>query len=195
MLCIGAHAVRRAGLQAGETALVIGAGPIGLSVAQFAQLAGAEVMMMEVRAERLAFCESQLGITRLIDASADVLAQLRDYCGTELPQYVFDATGHPGSMQAAFEYVGHGGKLVLVGHYPGELSFSDPLFHGREMSLLASRNASQQDFDQVIDSLQSGQFSSQHWISHRATADDIADVFPAWLEPETGVIKAMLDLA
>src|SRR5258708_25089534 len=50
---IGAHAVRRAQIQPGETALVIGAGPIGFGVAQFARLAGADLLVADLSAARL----------------------------------------------------------------------------------------------------------------------------------------------
>ncbi len=60
MLCIGAHGVRRAELAPGEAALVIGAGPIGLSAATFARLVGARVLVLELSAKRRALCEQIL---------------------------------------------------------------------------------------------------------------------------------------
>ncbi|HWQ13785.1 MAG TPA: alcohol dehydrogenase catalytic domain-containing protein, partial [Roseiflexaceae bacterium] len=67
-LAIGAHAVQRAALEAGEWALVIGAGPIGLAAMQFARLAGARVIALDVSARRLELCRA-LGL-----AGARVLA-------------------------------------------------------------------------------------------------------------------------
>src|SRR5579871_2981086 len=55
-LAIGCHAVSRAALQAGETCLIVGAGPIGLATLEFAKLAGANVIMLDVNAQRLDFC-------------------------------------------------------------------------------------------------------------------------------------------
>ena len=187
MLAIGAHAANRAAIAPGEKTLVIGAGPIGLATAQFALLAGADVAVMEMDAGRLNFCGRALGVERLVDARGDVMAQLG-----ELPTLVFDCTGSARSMGAAFDYVAHGGTLVLVGHVKGDISFSDPLFHSREMSLLASRNATAADFRWVIDSLRAGEIQLAEWITHRATPQSILRDFPTWLDPATGVIKAML---
>jgi threonine dehydrogenase-like Zn-dependent dehydrogenase len=109
-----------------------------------------------------------------------------------LPTLVFDCTGNPKSMHGAFEYVAHGGSLVLVGHIKGDLTFSDPHFHSHEMTLIASRNATRSDFDWVIKSLQSGEINLTPWITHTASTENIVTDFPTWIDPQTGVIKAML---
>ena len=192
MLCIGAHAVERARVSPGEHALVIGAGPIGLATAQFAKIAGADVTVMEVNDERLDFCAEVLGIDKRVDAREAPLAQLRQTLGGELPTLVFDCTGNAGSMEAAFDFVAHGGILVLVGHIKGDIQFSDPHFHSRELTLMASRNATRADFLRVIAALRAGEMNLAPWISHHATPESIVPAFPAWLDPATGVIKAML---
>ena len=192
MLCIGAHAAERARISTDENALVIGAGPIGLATAAFAKIAGADVVVMEMNETRLDFCAEALGIDKLIDADKDPITQIHQLLGGELPTLVFDCTGSAGSMEAAFDYVAHGGSLVLVGHIKGDLTFSDPHFHSREMTLLASRNATPSDFAQVIKCLQLGAINLDPWITHRAAPETLLDAFPTWLDPATGVIKAML---
>ncbi len=192
MLCIGAHAAKRARISKGEKALVIGAGPIGLATAQFAKIAGAEVMVMEVNQARLDFCAEFLGVEALIDARNDPLAQIKTTLGGDLPTLVFDCTGNAKSMHAAFDYAAHGGSLVLVGHITGDITFSDPHFHSHEMTLLASRNATPADFAWVIAELRAGKINLAPWITHEATPESIVKAFPTWLEPATGVIKAML---
>lgn len=192
MLCIGAHAAKRARIAPGENALVIGAGPIGLATAQFAKVAGAQVAVMEVNQARLEFCADALGIDKLVDARGDALAQVKSLLGGELPTLVFDCTGSASSMHSAFDYLAHGGSLVLVGHITGDITFSDPHFHSHEMTLLASRNATPEDFAWVIDSLRAGNIDLSPWITHVATPESIVREFPRWVEPATGVIKAML---
>lgn len=192
MLSIGAHAVNRARLVAAENVLVIGAGPIGLATAQFAKVAGADVMVMEVNDKRLDFCRDVLGIEMLIDAKNEPMTQIDSLLNGELPTVVFDCTGNTKSMHKAFDYVAHGGSLVLVGHIKGDLTFSDPHFHSHEMTLLASRNATLEDFDWVVNSLQTGTINLTPWITHTATPENIVTDFPMWIDPATGVIKAML---
>lgn len=192
-LCIGAHAVERARLAKDETVLVIGAGPIGLSVIEFARSAGAKVMVMEISENRLAFCRERLSIDLTIDGKSDPVSQLRDLLSRDLPTVVFDATGNGASMQRAFDYVAHGGRLVFVGLFQGDVTFHDPDFHRREMTLLSSRNATREDFIQVIQTLEAGKIDLAPWITNRVRPEEIVEAFPRWFEPESNVVKALLE--
>lgn len=191
-LAIGAHAVARAQLQAGERVLVVGAGPIGLAVTQFALLAGAQVMMLDVSEPRLRFCQQRWPQVVCLDGCGDSLALLHGYCGDDLPTAVFDATGNQLSMQTSFTFVGHGGRLIFVGLIQGEITFNDPDFHRRELTLLSSRNATTADFQRVIAALESTQIDLAPWITHRATAETIIEQFPGWFARESGIIKALI---
>jgi 2-desacetyl-2-hydroxyethyl bacteriochlorophyllide A dehydrogenase len=193
MLCIGAHAVSRGAPDAGEQVLVIGAGPIGLATAQFALLAGADVTILEISSQRRAFAERYLGVRRLLDGQNDVAEQLRGALGGQLPSLVFDATGSPASMNQSFRLVANSGKLVFVGLVQADLTFNDPEFHRREMTLYASRNARAEDFRTVLSALESRRFDVAPWITHHAAPSTFVADFPTWLEPERGVVKAMLE--
>jgi 2-desacetyl-2-hydroxyethyl bacteriochlorophyllide A dehydrogenase len=193
MLCIGAHAIRRAELLPGDPVLVVGAGPIGLSTIRFAQLAGAEVAVLEVSEARRTFCAQQLGVDRLVEPSGDVCGQLREQFGGDLPLVVLDATGNANSMQKSFEFVANGGRLTFVGLVQAEIAFHDPEFHRREMTLLSTRNATAEDFATVIAALDEGKIALTPWITHRAAPDTMIDAFSGWLEPAAGVVKAMLE--
>jgi 2-desacetyl-2-hydroxyethyl bacteriochlorophyllide A dehydrogenase len=194
MLCVGAHAVERAAPEAGARALVIGAGPIGLGVMAFARQAGAEVIALDVDPARLENCRTALGIEHTVAAGEDAPARVEELTGGDRADVVFDATGSPASMEAAFGHVAHGGRLVLVGHANAEITFSDPLFHGREMTLYASRNARPAEFRQVIAALEDGRIDTGAWISHRSSFDALVDAFPAFARREGGLVKAIVDL-
>jgi 2-desacetyl-2-hydroxyethyl bacteriochlorophyllide A dehydrogenase len=193
MLSIGAHAVRRAQLEAGEAVLVIGAGPIGLSVIRCAQLVGARVVVLEVSERRRAFCRTRLQVEACLDGKDDAVRGLEALLHGDLPTAVFDATGNATSMMKAPQFVAHGGKLVLVGLVQADLSFPDPDLHRRELTLLRSRNATGSDFAWVIRMLEEGHIDLQPWITHRAPADKMIPEFPSWLEPDRGVIKALVE--
>ena len=194
-LAIGCHAVARAQLERGEFVLVIGAGPIGLAVMQFAVEAGAQVIALDVNAARLDFCQSQLGVAHAINAACEpVLEALLRLTHGELPTAVLDATGNPQSMAACFNYQAAGGRVVFVGLFQGELSFNDPNFHRREISLLASRNALPGDFTRIIQLMESGRIDTTPWITHRAPLASVPDEFPRWTLPASGVIKAMISV-
>ncbi len=191
-LAIGAHAIWRAQPGEGERVLVVGAGPIGLAVTQFALLAGAQVTVLDISEPRLAFCQRLWPQVGVLDGRGDALATLQREFGDDLPPVVFDATGNPQSMHAAFSYVGHGGRLIFVGLFQGDVTFHDPDFHRRELTLLSSRNATGADFRRIIGFLEAGRIDLAPWITHRATSDTMIEAFPHWLARDSGIIKAVI---
>lgn len=193
-LSIGAHAVRRSGLVKGETALVIGGGPIGLGVIAFAKYAGANVIAMDINDERLAFCRSWGNIEHTVNALQDAKEQLAQLTNGDFPTVVFDATGNAKSMMGAIGMVAHGGTLVYVGLVKADITFHDPEFHKRELTLMGSRNATKEDFNLVYEAVKSGSIDVKSYITHRSSFEGMIGEFEGWLKPESKVIKAMVEL-
>lgn len=194
-LSIGCHAIERASIEAGEFVLVIGAGPIGLATMQFAVEKGAEVIVLDINDHRLEFCRKQLGVAHAIHGLRENVREvLADITRGDMPTAVFDATGSPRSMMASFDYPAHGGRLVFVGLFQGEVTFNDPDFHKRELTVMASRNSHPADFPRIIGLIESGRIDTTPWITHRGGFDDVPGLFPKWTEPESGVVKAMIEL-
>jgi len=191
-LAIGAHAVRRADARPGQQVLVVGAGPIGIAAALFAKLRGACVTAVDGRQDRLDFCAAHVSVDHVValsDTTPDALATLTR---GEFFDVVFDATGNPKSMEAGFAYVAHGGTYVLISVVAADITFSDPEFHKRETTLLASRNATLEDFEAVLQAMRAGQVPTEALNTHQAALADLAQALPAWMEPEAGVIKAIV---
>ncbi|MFD2933766.1 zinc-binding alcohol dehydrogenase family protein [Spirosoma flavum] len=195
-LAIGAHGVRRADIQPGEVVLVVGAGPIGLGTMEFARIAGATVIALDINDGRLAFCQNRLGVSHTINAqSTDVADQLAAITNGDMPTVIIDATGSLRAINTSFSYLAHGGRYVLVGLQKGDISFSHPEFHKREASLMSSRNATRADFEHVIASMKAGLVDPTTYITHRVGFDQVETEFESWLNPANGVIKAMVTLA
>jgi 2-desacetyl-2-hydroxyethyl bacteriochlorophyllide A dehydrogenase len=193
-LAIGAHGVRRAGIVAGEDVLVLGAGPIGLGLMRFAALAGARVISMDVNRRRLDVCRT-LGVVDIVDGSSeDAEARVRELTGGRMPDVVIDATGNLSAIRTAFRYLAHAGRFLLVGLQKGDVSFSHPEFHKREATLMSSRNATRDDFEQVLTAIRNGAVDPKGLITHRVGLDEAGERFPDWLNPDSGVVKAMVHL-
>jgi len=175
--------------------MVVGAGPIGMSVVQFLQAAGADVAVMDMSAGRLDFCRESLGVDKVlhVNEGLGVEAAMRDLGGGELPTAIFDATGNPNSMMANFERIAHGGRIVFVGLCLGELSFDDPNFHRREVSLYSSRNATALDFQRVITLIESGEIDTSPWITHRMELSEVPQRFRTVVE-DTALRKAVIEV-
>jgi 2-desacetyl-2-hydroxyethyl bacteriochlorophyllide A dehydrogenase len=194
-LAIGAHAVRRAQVNAGEFVLVCGAGPIGLGAMEFARVAGGRIIALDVNEKRLAFCKEKLDVAYTLNAlSGNVREQLLDITSGDMPTLVMDATGNREAINAAFQYMSHGARYVLIGLQRGDVSFSHPEFHKREGTLMSSRNATREDFQFVMQAMASGKINPKIYITHRVKFSSVKDEFEKWLDPSTGVIKAMVDV-
>lgn len=193
-LAIGAHSLRRAKLQKGETVLVVGCGPIGLGIIKLAQLAGAKVIAMDVNSQRLEFAKSAFGVRHLVNAMENSLQTLLACNDNELPTAVIDASGNKKALESGVQYMAHGGKYILVGHHKGDLSFNHPYIHSKEATIMCSRNATIEDMLEVKRVLESGDFPTEAYITHEVPFVEMIKNFDSWLQPETGVVKAMLSL-
>jgi 2-desacetyl-2-hydroxyethyl bacteriochlorophyllide A dehydrogenase len=194
-LAIGTHGVSRAGVLPGEFVLVIGAGPIGLGTMEFARIAGAKVIALDINDQRLQFCKDRLHVDYAINAATeDVTARLNEITNGDMPTVVIDATGSQKAINNALRYLAHGGRFILIGLQKEAISFSHPEFHKRETTLMSSRNATRHDFEHVISSMKKGLVDPTTYITHRVKFNGVKDVFETWLDPANGVIKAMVEV-
>lgn len=196
-LAIGGHAVDRGNPQPGETVLVIGAGPIGLACLEFLKLMDLQVVVMDRVESRLAFCREKLGIkhTVLATGGAEDLAALDALTDGQLADVIIDATGSAASMSTCFQFAAFTGRVVYVGITTGELSFPHaPVFHRRELTLLASRNALPQDFGKIIRLIGEGKIDTDPWITHRIAFEDVPTEFAKLTDPTLGAIKAIIEV-
>jgi len=184
-LAIGCHAVNRAQVTADDDVLIIGAGPIGLTVLEFARAATARITILELNAIRRDFVEQHYPGVKVVASLPDEPAG----------QIVFDATGNPNSMSGSFRFARFTGRIVYVGITKEPVTIDDPLFHRRELTLLASRNAVAADFPRILGMIQSGQIDTRPWISHRCEFRELPVQMDIWLRPESRVIKAVVSLA
>jgi 2-desacetyl-2-hydroxyethyl bacteriochlorophyllide A dehydrogenase len=194
-LAIGAHAVRRGFVSSADRVLVIGGGPIGLGAALFASLSGAPVTVMDRDAERLTAAKSLFDVHSTILAEGDIARAVSDVTAGDGFDVVFDATGSRTSIEAGFQYVAHGGRYVLVSVVQGDITFTDADFHRRETTLLGSRNATDEDFERVIQAIRDGKVKSEAWITHRTSLRGAIEDLPRWAKEKSGLIKAVIEVS
>ena len=180
------------GSRAGDRVLVVGAGPIGVGTGIYARLAGGQVTLADVSEARLAYVRDRLGFGETIQAGPGALAEMQRATGGDLYDVVFDATGVARAMEASFAYVASGGTLVLVGVLKADITFSDAEFHRREMTILATRNATRQDFETVMAAIADGQVPMDALNTHNGTLDGLPEAMPDWLHAKSPPLKAIV---
>lgn len=178
-LGIGAHAVGRSDVQPGQEAIVVGAGPIGIGVAQFAAAAGARVHIVETVEWRRSFVE-RMGFTSSHSADG------------RNAEVVFDATGNAAAMAASLNLVAAGGRLVFVGLTRDPICLDDSTFHRKEVSILASRNSFGL-FPHIIHLIETGKIDTSLWVTDRMRLSDVSSKFQSLPGRET-LIKAIVDV-
>ena len=192
-LAIGAHAVRRSELGSADRVLVVGVGPIGLGVALFARLRGAEVHLLDSSRKRLEMIAGKFGFQSAINVDDGAEAVMKP-TGGEGYDLVFDATGNAAAIEAGFAYVAHGGTYVLVSVVTDTVSFADPEFHKREMKLVGSRNATREDFETVVAAIKAGEIDTSAIRTHSARLETLPEQFNDLLENRDTVIKAIVEV-
>ncbi|MGI9474218.1 MAG: zinc-binding alcohol dehydrogenase family protein [Rubripirellula sp.] len=195
-LAIGCHANDRGAPEGGDHALIIGMGPIGLATLEFARLTDATISVMDMNPARLEFVRQNYGIenTVLFKGDGSELDRMREVTGGDMYQVITDATGNKHSMAGALSYIAPTGRLVYVGITTEEVTFRHPVMHRPEASIMASRNALPPDFTRIIQLIEDGTINTDPWITHRTSFDGVMDDFESFTKPETGVIKAIIEL-
>ena len=190
-LAIGAHAVRRTDLKHSQRVLVVGGGPIGLGVALFARIAGAEVTILDAATDKLIAAQGFGFAAAALDERDGDAFKSRMGSGFDA---VFDATGSIPAMNQAVSYCRNGGALTLVGVVKGTLAWEDPEIHRRELTIRCSRNATREDFDHVMASIRNGSVPTDRLATHATTFDNVPRDLPNWAHDRTGLIKAIITL-
>ncbi|PVY72863.1 zinc-binding alcohol dehydrogenase family protein [Pectobacterium versatile] len=189
---ISAHAVRRAKVQRGEQVLVVGAGPIGLGAAAIAKADGAQVVVADTSAARREHVIANLNLPVVDPSVEDFEAQLRAEFGGSLAEKVIDATGNQHAMNNTINLIRHGGSIVFVGLFKGDLQFSDPEFHKKETTMMGSRNATLEDFAKVGRLMSEGKLTAEMMLTHRYPFATLADIYEKDVINNRELIKGVI---
>lgn len=191
-LAVGLNAVNKARLAAGDTVLIIGAGPVGISVAVWCRFFGARHIvvsdLVRARAERAV----DFGATAAIDAAReDVPSRVAQIAGGP-PEVVFDCVGLPGSLQLAIDYAPHDARIVVVGLCMAR----DRIFPARaitkELDLSFVFVYRRRDFEIVVDLLGRERIDVSGMVTNCTGFDGFPETFEALKKPSEQ-IKVMLE--
>lgn len=192
-LAIGSHAVERADIKPEDIVLVVGAGPIGIGTIAMALLKAAHVIALDMNENRLAYIKNHYPSVLCIQFNESVVDTLKTMLNGDLPTVILDATGNKESMQNCLEYIAPSGTIVYIGLFIGDITFHDPLFHRKEITLKSSRNAVATDFTKLIRLLKAGLINIDGYITHRLAFETLHETFTSLYLPEERVIKAVIE--
>jgi (R,R)-butanediol dehydrogenase/meso-butanediol dehydrogenase/diacetyl reductase len=187
---VGLHAVRQSTFKAGDSAVVFGAGPIGLMVIEALKAAGAaSIHAVETSQVRRAKAE-ELGAVGHDPAQGDVVAALREASGGGL-DFAFEVTGIPEVLSQCVNATHPGGEIVIVSIWEGAASFqpNDLVIKERTMrGIIAYRDV----YPAVMALMQKGYFRAEDLVTDRIALDDIVEKGFERLLADKSQIKIMV---
>jgi (R,R)-butanediol dehydrogenase/meso-butanediol dehydrogenase/diacetyl reductase len=191
---VAVHALRRTPLRLGDSALVLGAGPIGLLILQCARIAGAGTVVVVEPEPRRAQLAAQLGASAVIDpGSEDVASRVREECGALGPDVVFECAGIPATIDQAATLVKRGGIVSLVGFatLPAEIAPGNWL--AKEVTLIASLGYLHEEFDFAMQLIADGRLQMAPLHSGTVGLEGMTDAFRRLLSGDDGSVKILVD--
>lgn len=190
---VAIHDVARAGLQPGEHALVVGAGPIGVLIGFVARLGGAEVLLVEPDPHRRALAEN-LGFRVLDPAAVSVTEEATRWSDGAGAAVAFEVSGAAAGVTTAVDALATRGRLVQVAIHPHPRPVNLHRFFWRELTLIGARLYERADFEAAAWLLAAGEIPVSALISRTEPLERAADAFAA-LESGSGVMKVLIDCA
>jgi len=195
-LGVAVHAVRRAGIEPGCRAVVLGAGPIGLLLLQVARIQGAGAVLAADIYDAALDCARELGAEPAVDGRelepGELTSVVRNWAGAGRVAAVFDTTGDRNLQQAALGMLSPGGTLMLMAGAADGLALSTATMAGERVVTTSSNNL-RGDFEQGLRLLAEGRLRVEPMITHTFSLDDAVQAFyVAARKNETGAIKVII---
>jgi len=191
--CISYHGVKRANIKKGDKVLIIGSGTIGILAMFAAKQFGAEVYMSDVAQGKLNYA-SKLGAdgTILNSSVEDFEAKVSKITNGDGFDITIEAVGLPSTFQSCINAVAFGGKVVLIGIGKSNLDFNFTIIQKKELNIYGSRNATKEDFEQLIEIVSKGEVDLEKIVTNTYSAYDAGKAFEDFSENAGSMLKVVL---
>ncbi|MGW5385305.1 2,3-butanediol dehydrogenase [Nocardia sp. NPDC003963] len=176
-MAVAWHAVGAGGVQPGQTALIAGAGPIGIGLWFALRARGVEQVVLSDPNPERRLVAAQLGVPHVLDpAHADIAAVCADLTGGAGAQVAFDAAGVGSAATQALAALAPGGRLVVVAVHQTSFDLDSTRLVFGEQSITGVLAYLPSDFDEVIATMSTGGYSTAGWVED-SDMDDVVDAF------------------
>lgn len=190
-LAVAVHDVRRSRLTAGETAVVIGGGPIGQLIAVVARATGAEVILAEPDTARREFAAKH-GAVVVDPVGADLAAVVEERTAGTGADVVFEVAGTRGTALDATRHARTRGRVVFVAIHPEPVPVDLHRIFWRELEVLGARVYEREDFERAVELLAEGAVPADALITRVVPLDETMAAFDALLS--AAAMKILVDV-
>ena len=175
-LSVAVHDVRMSGLVAGETAVVLGGGPIGLLVALVAKEAGANVIISEVNETRIQMA-GEFGLKAVNPTKIDLVQYVREQTEGRLADVVFEVAGVQPALDVMTELAGIRGRIVMVAIHGQKKPVDLFKFFWKELKLIGARVYEKEDYEKAITLITANELPFEKMITDVQPLSNIQQVF------------------
>lgn len=190
---VALHAVRHCGSRIGDTAVVQGAGPIGLATLQWARIAGAArviVIEPDLRRRELAV---ELGASRALVPGAEADAEIRELTHGLGADIVFECVGSPDSIQEAVDRCRRGGSVCLIGLADSPATVVPSSWLVKEINLTAALAYLHEEFDMAMAMMSDGRFRAAPMHTSTVPLAELGSAFADLASGDSSQIKVLVD--
>ncbi|RWZ46194.1 2,3-butanediol dehydrogenase [Labedella phragmitis] len=179
-MAVAWHAVERSRVQPGQTALIAGAGPIGIGVWFALRAHGVETIIVSEPSESRRAAIGAVGADLLVDpTSEDLAARVRDATGGRGVDVAFDAAGAGAAVTSAIANLTPLGRVVVVALHERGFEFNPTMLVMAETEIAGTLGYTQADFDAVIAAMADGAYDTTGWVTTvglDAVVDSLAEL-------------------
>ncbi|KIM93810.1 hypothetical protein OIDMADRAFT_45955 [Oidiodendron maius Zn] len=196
-LSVAWHAVKSSPFNPGDSVLILGGGPIGISIIQVlkAQNAG-HIIVSELSTERQALC-TQFGANHVIDPrEVDVVSKSYELCGGHGVDVVFDSAGVQSALDSGFRALRTGGTVVNIASWGGPVTINVMAMMVEEKKYMAVMTYVRRDFEEVIEAVAKGLLKPDRMITSRIKLEDVVERgFKELIEHKDKHLKILVETA
>jgi len=191
-LVVGLHGLHRAAFQAGESCVVMGAGPIGIATMLWARFAGARAVVVSELSEPRRRLALKMGADAAVDPRMHNPAGKVESLTSAGPQVIFECVGAPGAMAEAIAYAQRASRVVIIGVCTEDDGFAPITAMSKELDLRFALGMERAEVETAIDALASGRVLTAPMITHTLAIDSLPRAFAALAMP-TNQSKVMVE--
>lgn len=192
-LTVGFHAVDRGRISKNELVMVIGCGMIGMGAIVGALVRESIVIAVDVDDNKLELAKG-LGAQHVINSkSVNLIDALNKFGFSNGPDVIVEAVGNSVTYKLAIDMVAFSGRVVCIGYAKDDISMPTKLWVQKELDIMGSRNATPEDFRNVIRFLKKGEFPVNKFITRIVDSHNVTAVVKNWADNPAPVIKILFN--
>ncbi len=191
-MSVGFHAVSRGEITDDSFVMVIGCGMVGLGAELRSALRDATLIAADIDDEKLLLAK-EVGAKYVVNTKTeDVHQRIMEITNGFGADVVIEAVGSPATYVMAVDEVCFTGRVVCIGYAQSEVSFQTKLFVQKELYIRGSRNATPSDFRAVINSINTGKFPIEKFISKVVSPENAEQAMKEWTENPGKVFRILV---